>query len=108
MRAAFEIKTQCLVDEYSGFTVNGEHENGALTLGENMADNGGLKASFRAYSNWLEAERGGVPEPRLPGAGLQELSAKQLFFVSFATVWCESRRPESAHQQLLTDPHSPG
>lgn len=106
MRAAFEQKAQCLVDEYSGFTVNGEHENGALTLGENMADNGGLHVSFRAYNNWLEENNGGIAEPRLPG--LQELSAKQLFFVSFATVWCESRRPESAHQQLLTDPHSPG
>ena len=42
---------------------------------------------------------------RLPGL---DLSAKQLFFVSFATVWCEARRPASAHQQLLTDPHSPG
>ena len=42
---------------------------------------------------------------RLPGL---DLTAKQLFFVSFATVWCEARRPASAHQQLLTDPHSPG
>ena len=108
VRLAFEEKTQCLVDEYSSFTVNGEHENGALTLGENMADNGGLKASFRAYTDWLEANNGGMPEPRLPGDGLKELSARQLFFVSFATVWCETRRPESAHQQLLTDPHSPG
>lgn len=64
VRDAFDSRTQCLVDQYTGFTVNGEHENGNLTLGENMADNGGLHVSFRAYNDWLESENGGQLEPR--------------------------------------------
>ena len=106
VRAKFEAKTRCLAEQYSGFTVNGEHENGDLTLGENMADNGGLHIAYRAYDEWLSSQNGGNEEPQLPG--LPNLKARQLFFISFATVWCGSRRPAAAHQALLTDPHSPG
>ena len=59
VREAVDSRTQCLGDQYTGFAVNGEHENGNLTLGENMADNGGLHVSFRAYNDWLESENGG-------------------------------------------------
>lgn len=43
---AFGQRTECMVDQYSRYTINGEHINGKQTLGENIADNGGLKAAY--------------------------------------------------------------
>ena len=58
--------------------------NGVNTLGENIADNGGVRESFRAYQNWIINKNGGKPEPKLPG--LQEYTSEQLFFISFSQV----------------------
>jgi len=75
--------------------------NGRLTLGENIADNGGARASFRAYQAWVSANG---KEPQLPGL---DASPEQLFFLSFAQVWCSNTRPAVAKILALTDPHSP-
>ncbi|KAG9348205.1 hypothetical protein JZ751_001940 [Albula glossodonta] len=98
---AFKNRTECMVDQYSQYTINGEHINGKQTLGENIADNGGLKAAYHAYKSWVRANG---EEKRLPAVGLTN---DQLFFVGFAQVWCSVRTPESVHEGLLTDPHSP-
>ncbi|MCJ8740172.1 hypothetical protein PDJAM_G00055850 [Pangasius djambal] len=98
---AFKNRTECMVDQYSQYTINGEHINGKQTLGENIADNGGLKAAYHAYRSWVK--RNGK-EKRLPAVNLTN---DQLFFVGFAQVWCSVRTPESAHEGLMTDPHSP-
>uniref|UniRef100_A0A4W6F028 endothelin-converting enzyme 1 n=1 Tax=Lates calcarifer TaxID=8187 RepID=A0A4W6F028_LATCA len=98
---AFRQRTECMMDQYSRYTVNGEHVNGKQTLGENIADNGGLKAAYHAYRSWVQ--RNGE-EKRLPAVNLTN---DQLFFVGFAQVWCSVRTPESAHEGLVTDPHSP-
>uniref|UniRef100_A0A3P9ASU1 endothelin-converting enzyme 1 n=1 Tax=Maylandia zebra TaxID=106582 RepID=A0A3P9ASU1_9CICH len=95
---AFRQRTECMVDQYGRYTVNGEHINGKQTLGENIADNGGLKARL---SSWIQ---GNGDEKRLPAVNLTN---DQLFFVGFAQVWCSVRTPESAHEGLVTDPHSP-
>ncbi|XP_071219129.1 endothelin-converting enzyme 2-like isoform X2 [Salvelinus alpinus] len=98
---AFKNLTECMVEQYNGFTINGTHINGKQTLEENIADNGGLKAAYNAYQAWVQ-ENG--EEKRLPAVNLTN---DQLFFVGFAQVWCSVRTPESAHEGLMTDPHSP-
>lgn len=99
----FKAKTSCISEQYSVYTINGEHVNGNLTLGENIADNGGLKAAYNAYQNWVA--QNGV-EPRLPA--WPELTPDQMFFVGFAQVWCGTVRPAEAHRLIVKDPHSPG
>uniref|UniRef100_A0A672MFI4 Endothelin-converting enzyme 1 n=1 Tax=Sinocyclocheilus grahami TaxID=75366 RepID=A0A672MFI4_SINGR len=98
---AFKNRTECMIDQYTQYTINGEHINGKQTLGENIADNGGLKAAYHAYRSWVQKNG---EEKRLPAVNLTN---DQLFFVGFAQVWCSVRTPESAHEGLMTDPHSP-
>ncbi|XP_069802980.1 endothelin-converting enzyme 1 isoform X1 [Dendropsophus ebraccatus] len=98
---AFKKQTECITEQYSSYKVNGEAVNGKHTLGENIADNGGLKAAYRAYQNWVK-ENG--EEQVLPSL---DLTNDQLFFVGFAQVWCSVRTPESSHEGIITDPHSP-
>ncbi|XP_071805807.1 neprilysin-1-like [Asterias amurensis] len=97
----FKERAQCIVDQYSGFVMpeTGEHLIGKQTQGENIADNGGLKESFKAFKD------NAPPQPRLPGLDLTE---EQMFFVSFAQVWCRISRPEAVSSSILSDPHSPG
>ncbi|KAJ5103363.1 hypothetical protein N7532_003892 [Penicillium argentinense] len=103
---AFEERTQCFVDQYSNYTVEGPggkvlHVNGRLTLGENIADAGGLGASFHAWKKRDEAR----PDLALPG--LTTFSKEQLFFVSYANWWCGKTTKEAAEQSIYNDPHAP-
>ncbi|XP_064611411.1 neprilysin-like isoform X2 [Liolophura sinensis] len=104
----FKDAAQCIVDQYSNFTLEevGMNLNGIQTQGENIADNGGLKEAYRAYSNWVKNERDGQEEPRLPG--LENFSHEQLFFLNFAQVWCGTIRPQEALNRIRTGVHSPG
>ena len=63
--------------------------NGQNTLGENIADNGGVRESFRAYQNYIKNQNGRNPEPKLPG--LQEYTSEQMFFISFSQVCIDAR-----------------
>lgn len=80
----FKERTACLARQYGGYRVNGKPLNGKQTLGENIADNGGLKAAYRAF---VTAANGTVPEAEVvrPLPGLN-LTHRQLFFLSFAQV----------------------
>ncbi|CAI5687043.1 unnamed protein product [Oreochromis niloticus] len=98
---AFKKQTQCMVEQYGNYSINQEPLNGRQTLGENIADNGGLKAAYKAYLNWIK--RNGE-EATLPALGMTN---HQLFFVGFAQVWCSVKTPESSHEGVMTDPHSP-
>jgi len=109
---AFTVQAQCFVDQYGNYSVpeiasivgeENAHVNGKNTQGENIADNGGVRESFRAYMKSIE-EQG--PEPRLPG--LTQYTPEQLFFVSFSQVWCERITVNGLLSQILSDPHSPG
>ncbi|HEY8021740.1 MAG TPA: M13 family metallopeptidase [Thermoanaerobaculia bacterium] len=93
----FERRATCVADEYSGFTAVGDLKlNGRLTLGENVADNGGARIAFMA----LEARYKG--EPAIDG-----LTPEQRFFVGGAQLNCENRTPEVERLTALTNPHSP-
>ena len=97
---AFDDRAQCLVDEYSGFTAIDEVKlNGKLTLGENTADNGGLRISLMAYL----AGHANRPAPALDG-----FTPEQRVFLGWGQVWCENVRPERARMLAQINPHSPG
>ncbi|PGH37117.1 endothelin-converting enzyme [[Emmonsia] crescens] len=102
----FKNRANCFVDQYSNFTVTGPdgkklHVKGKETLGENIADAGGLKAAFRAWKKRDAAS----PSKILPGFG--KYTKEQLFFFSFGTVWCGKSTPERAATRIETDVHSP-
>uniref|UniRef100_A0A671L1Z2 Endothelin-converting enzyme-like 1 n=1 Tax=Sinocyclocheilus anshuiensis TaxID=1608454 RepID=A0A671L1Z2_9TELE len=97
----FQKKAECIVKLYDNFTVYNQRVNGRLTLGENIADLGGLKLSYYAYQKWVR-EHG--PERPLPGL---KYTHEQLFFIAFAQNWCMKRRSQSIYLQLLTDKHAP-
>ncbi|KAI1730222.1 peptidase family m13 domain-containing protein [Ditylenchus destructor] len=107
----FRKMADCVVKEYNKFCpLNGNIYqpscvNGDNTQGENIADNGGIRAAFLAYRNFLNLNG---PDPQLPGPLAKQFNHDQLFFLSFAQVWCENKPPEDEmFFQLLLDPHSP-
>jgi endothelin-converting enzyme/putative endopeptidase len=104
---AFTERAQCIVDEYNGFvSVKDDkdpkydvHLNGKLTLGENTADNGGLRIAYMALKDTLA----GKDETKIDG-----FTPEQRLFLGWGQIWCSKMRPETARQRALTDPHSPG
>jgi len=95
---AFEAKTDCLINEYSAFTVGKDvHLNGKLTLGENTADNGGIRLAYTALMNVLA----GKTLPPQDG-----FTTEQRFFLSFGQEWCTNSTPETETMQAQTDGHS--
>ncbi|XP_075362864.1 neprilysin isoform X2 [Mycteria americana] len=101
----FKELSQCMVYQYGNFSwdlAGGQHLSGVNTLGENIADNGGVRQAYKAYENFVKKHG---KEKLLPGL---EMNHKQLFFLNFAQVWCGTYRPEYAVNSIKTDVHSPG
>lgn len=97
----FTKLADCLVNEYGGFSpVSGVELNGKLTLGENTADNGGIRLAYMALMDDLAKKS--VPVTQKEDGYTQA----QQFFLGFAQVWCENTRPEQARTWAQTDPHS--
>ena len=97
---AFEERTACIDKQYSDFEIEpGVKVNGKLTLGENIADNGGLKQAWDVLQQRQKVRGEG---PTVAG-----LSEDQLFFVAAAQVWCTEATKEAERLQVQTDPHSP-
>ncbi len=100
-RDRFVKLADCFVNQYGGYSpVPGAEINGRLTLGENTADNGGIRLAYLALLDDLAAKSIGLSE-RQDGN-----NQPQQFFLGFAQVWCENQRPEAARLQVETDPHA--
>ncbi|PGH03741.1 endothelin-converting enzyme [Blastomyces parvus] len=103
---AFTDRAECFVEQYSNYTVTGPdgeklHVKGDKTLGENIADAGGLKAAYKA---WKKRE---ASSPSAPLPGLGNYTNEQVFFLSYATFWCDKSTPEQAALKIETDEHAP-
>ena len=95
----FERRASCISDQYSGYiAVDDVHVNGKLTLGEDVADLGGLILAYRA---WLQETAGKKLEAK------DGLTPSQRFFVGYGQSWCSNARPETLRLRAITDPHSP-
>lgn len=102
-RKAFDERLQCEIDEYGSFEpVPGVHLNGKLTLGENTADNGGIRIAWQALLATL-AEEGKSIDDKIDG-----YTEAQRYFISFAQIWCENRSEQTSRVAAKVDPHSPG
>ncbi|HSD88306.1 MAG TPA: M13 family metallopeptidase [Kofleriaceae bacterium] len=95
----FKQRTQCVIDQYGGYEIAGVKLNGALTVGENIADIGGIKLAFAAY----RAMRASAPETVVADGFTED----QQFFLSTAQAWCAKERPEFEQMLATVDPHSP-
>lgn len=100
-RTAFEERTKALIAQYDALIPEEApdvHVNGALTIGENIGDLGGLAIAFKAYQISL----GGTPSPVIDG-----MSGEKRLMLSWAQVWRAKLRPEEMRRRIATDPHSP-
>jgi putative endopeptidase len=98
----FGARSARVVEEYNGYEpLPGAHVNGQLTLGENIADIGGLSIAFEALQRRLAAD----PSHRKVVDGL---TPEQRFFISWAQIWRENNREDNIRLRLTVDPHSPG
>ncbi len=102
-RAAFQKRLDCEINEYSGFQpVPGVHLDGKLTLGENTADNGGIRIAWQALLDTLAKEHKSIDDK------IDGYTEAQRYFISFGQVWCENRTEQVSRIAAKTDPHSPG
>ena len=98
----FDQRADCVVKEYNGFVaVDDLHVNGRLTLGENLADLGGLRIAYLAYLQRAQQENVDLLK-RTDG-----FTPAQRFFLGYGQGWCEATRPEAMRLRVETDPHSP-
>lgn len=98
--AEFDRRASCVEKQYDDYVpVDDLHIKGKLTLGENIADLGGLKLAFAAFERG-EKENGATPM-------IGEFTPEQQFFLGFAQAWCANYRPEALRLLVATNPHSP-
>ncbi|MFP5226026.1 MAG: M13 family metallopeptidase [Acidobacteriota bacterium] len=102
-RAAFQNRLDCEINEYGSFQpVPGVNLDGKLTLGENTADNGGIRIAWQALLATL-AKEGKSIDDKIDG-----YTEAQRYFIAFGQVWCENRTEQVSRIAAKTDPHSPG
>lgn len=96
----FRKEANCLRNQYSKFSLAGAPVDGNLTLGENLADHGGLNMALAAYNKWRQESK----DSRLPALDFNDM---QLFFLGYALPWCSTHTTKHAKNQLLKDEHAP-
>jgi predicted metalloendopeptidase len=100
---AFESRADCIASEYGNFSpLEGVKLNGKLTLGENSADNGGIRLAYMVLMDRLAVSTGRPLETK------DGFTPQQQFFLGYAQMWCENSTEESSRVRAATDPHSPG
>lgn len=100
----FTEYTKLLVDQFNSFEMlPGKFVNGSLTLGENLADYGGLTISVHAFQKVLQAQGEGADKKEIDG-----FTPLQRFFLAYAKVWRNLTRPEEMARRLVEDVHAPG
>jgi predicted metalloendopeptidase len=104
----FQKRVECVSNQYSQDKLPGlkgqpdQFVQGNLTLGEDLADNGGLVTALGAYRNWASNQPGGIA-----GQKFGKFTGDQVYFYSFAQSWCTQQAVKSERQQAATDPHAP-
>lgn len=104
----FKNRTKCFVNQYKNYTYNDRKLPEMVSQSENIADNGGVRLAYEAYLRWYEdAFRSGA---NMKAESLPRLkySGKQLFFISYAQLWCSDVHPIVRNIQTSTDSHVPG
>jgi predicted metalloendopeptidase len=105
-RERFEARTQCLADQYAAYEPLPDVKlNGKLTLGENIADNGGVKLAFEAYRAMRRDARE-IYVAKGPKEG-QAFTEDQQFFLAVGQAWCTNAKEEVQRMRVTVDPHSP-
>ena len=95
--STFSARARCIQTLYSGLSIDGVRVSGTATLGENIADFGGLKVAYRAYLAWYNATYGGAPT----------LEDRQLVFIAFGQNWCDKQHSEMQRYLVSSDEHAP-
>jgi putative endopeptidase len=95
----FKARTQCVIDQYSGYAISGVQLNGANTVGENIADIGGVKLALAAYRALRAGARDAAP--------VDGFSEDQQFFLGFGQAWCAVARPDFEKMLATIDVHAP-
>jgi putative endopeptidase len=94
---AFDERAQCFIDEYNGFiAIDDVHVNGKLTLGENIADNGGLNIALMAY----------LADAGKNAKSIEGFTPEQRFFLGWGQIWCENVTPEAERLQAQSNEHT--
>ena len=96
---AFTQRAQKLVEQFNGYTVGDKHVRGQATLGENLADLGGVVLGLEAFKKTEQYRRNVIINGQTP---------VQRYFLGYALSWLGHRRPQSLAQQIMTDVHAPG
>jgi len=100
---AFHNASDCIRSQYSNFSIHGVNVDGNVTLGENIADHGGLKIAEIAYENWLQLN--GNSDATLPA--LEAFSPFQLFYLGYALPWCAIHTESMLKNHVIRDEHAP-
>ena len=101
---AFQQRADCIADEYANFIAVADVKlNGKLTLGENTADNGGVRIAYMALLDALTHH-----DPAVDPGVIDGFTPAQRFFLGFGQIWCENRTDAIARLAATVDPHAPG
>eukprot|EP00802_Teleaulax_amphioxeia_P005779 Tamp_05783.p1 GENE.Tamp_05783~~Tamp_05783.p1 ORF type:complete len:309 (+),score=60.60 Tamp_05783:1846-2772(+) len=95
--AAFSARARCIQTLYSGLSIDGERVRGTATMGENIADFGGLKVAYNAFLSWYNDTHGEAPP----------LVDRQLVFIAYGQNWCDKEHSKMQQYLVSSDEHAP-